>query len=275
MVGATVELVDPMGNQLAVATSNEAGQFEIVTRASEGQYELVITNSKQLNDEQITLGRTDVQIALKVSAASASPIRSGYAVSVGQLGIPDKARQHILAAQQHFSKMEYDAALRDEDAALTLDPACSEAWSMKALVRLAMRDFQSAIEDARRSIELDRQNAAAYLALGTAHNSLRQFESAGQVLKRALEIDPDLWQAQLELAKTWYGDKKWVLALRELDLINKDFADVHLVRANVLMSLHRTPEGAQEFARFVDEAPQDSRVPEVQRILTHAQTPRE
>jgi tetratricopeptide (TPR) repeat protein len=141
---------------------------------------------------------------------------------------------------------------------------------MRSLVKLALKDFRSAIGDATEAIQLDPENASAYVALGTAQNSTREFSAAEQALRQALEIEPDFWQAQLELAKTWYGEKRCVLSLRQLDLIGKDFADVHLVRANVLMSHNRRDEGVDEFGRFLQQAPRDPRAPQVRQILAQA-----
>lgn len=272
VIGATIELVDPTGYQLGVTTSDDAGKFEIDTNAPAGQYELIVTNSRQLNDEHISLGRADLQIALTVSSLRNSPHVSNYTVSAEQLNIPEKAKQHILLAHERFSKKEIDAAMGEVNAALRIDPDCGEAWAMKALLRVAGRDFEGAIEDATRSIQLDSRSASAYLVLGTAHNSLKQFQTAERELEQALELDPNLWQAQLELAKAWYGEKRFVLSLRELDLIHKDFADVHLVRANLLMSLDRSDEGRQEFEHFLQQAPEDPRAPQVRHLLASVES---
>jgi len=47
------------------------------------------------------------------------------------------------------------------------------------------------------------------------------------------------------------------VALREMDDLNQDFPDVHLVRANVLARLNRAQEAAGEFKRFLQQAPED------------------
>lgn len=273
LVGATVALVDLSGNELANTTSGTTGEFEISTNASPGQYELIVTNSLQLNDERITLGRTDLQIELTVSTPRAAAPHSANAVSVGQLSMPEKARHAVVMAQEHFKADDYSAAMREINEALRLDSTSSEAWSMRAVFKLSGKDFRGAVGDATQSVQLDPHNASAFLVLGTAHNSLREFQAAAEYLKRAVELDRGLWQAQLELAKTWYGEKRFVLSLRELDLIHQEFADVHLVRANVLMSLNRTDEGAREFERFLQLAPNDPRNPQIRQILARANGP--
>jgi len=269
--GAVVKLFDSRGVEIASTNTDEKGTFLIKTDARQGEYELIVTRSQQLNEERITLGRTNVQIRLVVtSAPSHAPRPAGSTVSARQMETPDKARAHVLAAQERFSRIDLPGALEALNAAIHIDATCSEPWSMRALVKLASKDFDGAAGDAREAIQLDPENASAYLALGTAQNSMQEFRGADQTLRQALEIEPDLWQAQLELAKSWYGEKRFVLSLRQLDLITQDFADVHLVRANVLMSLDRRNEGIEEFARFLQQAPNDPRISQVRQILAQA-----
>lgn len=271
LVGARVGVFDLSGRQIASTMTDENGAFEIKTDLREGEYELIVTHSRQLNEERIRLGRTDIQIKLVVTSAPYhAPRPAGATVSARQMETPDKARAHVLAAQERFSNMDLALAVEELNTAIHIDATCSEAWSMRSLVRLALKDFRGAIGDATEAIQLDPENASAYVALGTAQNSTKEFSAAEQALRQALEIEPDLWQAQLELAKTWYGEKRFVLSLRQLDLIGKDFADVHLVRANVLMSLNRREEGVEEFGRFLKQAPDDPRATRVRRILAQA-----
>jgi tetratricopeptide (TPR) repeat protein len=269
--GAVVKLFDSRGVEIASTNTDEKGAFLIRTDARQGEYELIVTRSQQLDEERVTLGRTNVQIRVFVrSAPYHAPRPAGSTVSARQIGTPEKARAHVLVAQERFGKMDLPGAVQELNAAIHIDATCSEAWSMRALVKLALRDFRSAIGDATEAIQLDPENASAYVALGTAHNSMKEFSAAEQALRQALEIEPEFWQAQLELAKTWYGEKRFVLSLRQLDLISQDFADVHLVRANALMSLNRPEEGIQEFRRFLQQAPNDPRIPQVQQILAQA-----
>ena len=272
LVRASVGVFDLKGRSIASTITDEYGRFEIRTDARQGEYELIVTNSKQLNEERIALGRTDVHIRLVVvtPAPYHAPRPPGSTVSARQMQTPDKVRAHVVAAQEHFDNLELSRAIEELNAAVAIDATCSEAWSMRSLVRVALKDFPGAIGDATEAIQLDPENAFAYVALGTAQNSLREFPAAERALRQALEIQPDFWQAQLELAKTWYGEKRFVLSLRQLDLIGQDFADVHLVRANVLMSLNRRDEGIEEFGRFAQQAPNDPRLPQVRQIMAQS-----
>jgi tetratricopeptide (TPR) repeat protein len=265
--GATVEISDYAGSQIAKSITDSEGRFEILTDAMAGEYELIVTNSGQLNDEQVRLGRTDLDVKLAVSAAESKLDQAPYSISARQLSVSAKARARIGAAQKKFEKGDISAAMIDLDAAMRLSPTCSEAWSMRAFMKLATRDSDGAIRDASHAADLDRDNAEAYLALGSAHNARREFKTAETSLRRSLVLRPGSWQAQLELAKAWYGQKRFVLALRQLDLIQRDFPDVHLVRANILISVGRKRDGAEEFGTFLRAVPGDRRAPQIRRIL--------
>jgi tetratricopeptide (TPR) repeat protein len=191
-----------------------------------------------------------------------------YAVSVQELGVPGKARTHLRLAQVKFSKLNFAGAQKEIDQALQADSVYAAAFAMRAVLRLAARDFHGAIEDATRSLALDPREADAYVVLATAYNSQKEFQKAEAAALRALGMRPDFWQGRLELAKAFYGQGRLILALRELDELNKDFPDAHLVRANILVLLGCGEEAAKEFSQFLHEAPDDPRREQVELIVS-------
>jgi tetratricopeptide (TPR) repeat protein len=137
-------------------------------------------------------------------------------------------------------------------------------------LRLALRDFSGAIEDATLALTLDPGEADACVALATAYNSRGEFQMAEAAALRALAMRPDFWQGRLELAEAFYGQGRLILALRELDELNKDFPDTHLVRGNILVLLSRSEEAAKEFSQFLHEAPNDPRKEQVKSIVSRS-----
>jgi len=210
-------------------------------------------------------------IVLLTSLAAAGQIAGKmYTVSAQQLRVPTKARAHLKLAQREFGRSNLGGAEKEIDQALQVDSICAAAFSMRALLRLASRDFNGAIENATRAIALDPNESDAYVALATAYNSLTEFQKAEVTAQRALGTRSDFWQGRLELAKSFYGQGRLVPALRELDKLNRDFPDVHLVRANILMRLNRGEEAMVEFRQFLREAPGDPRSEQVVRIVNRA-----
>jgi len=195
------------------------------------------------------------------------PNESASPVSVARLGVPAKAAKHLEWAQKRFTNSDLPGAITEIDQALEIYPRCAQAFSMRAFVKLALKDFSGAIEDAHRSVALDPYDPASNLALATAYNDEQNFSQAAGEAQQALRLNPNGWQGRLELAKSLYGEGRLEAALVELNTIKKDFPDIHLVRGNVLMRLGRTREGAAEFAHFLDEAPQDVRAGVIQQII--------
>jgi tetratricopeptide (TPR) repeat protein len=192
-------------------------------------------------------------------------------VSVAQLRIPAKAVKHLESAQKRFSNQDMPGTMAEIGRALRIDPKCARAFSLRSFVKLAENDSNGAIEDAVRAVALDPHDAESYLALATAYNDAKEFSNAAEAARQAVSTAPNAWQGRLELAKSLYGQGQYVPALGALNMIHKDFPDVHLVRADVLIRLERTGEAAEEFKLFMKQAPNDPRDERIMQIVAHAQ----
>lgn len=258
--GAMVEIRDLHGMQMGRSLTNDAGSFEISMTAESGEYIVVASKDPQVRDERIALNRSDVEITIALPPASnVAPEPPHDTVSAAQLSVPARAWKHLESAHAQFSKGDLAEAAVEIERALVVDPACSEAFSMRAFIRLAGRDPAGALEDAKRAILLDPHDAESFVALAMSYNALKEFQSAAEAAGHALSIRPDSWQGRLEMAKSLYRQGELIPALRELELVHMDFPDVHLVRGSVLMGLDRGPEAAEEFDIFLQEAPLDPR----------------
>jgi tetratricopeptide (TPR) repeat protein len=189
------------------------------------------------------------------------------------LRVPEKARGRLLAAERDFRKSNISQALQEVERALQADPAFAQAYAMRSLIKLSQRDASGAAQDAAMATSLDAADAQGFLALGAALNSLHEFPKAEAALRRARGLSLDLWQAQLEMAKSLYGQGQLDMALQEVDAVKQDFPDVHLVRGNVLMRLHRRNEAASEFNLFARQAPRDPRIPQILQIVASVAQP--
>jgi tetratricopeptide (TPR) repeat protein len=267
--GVMVEIRDLHGMQLGRDVTNGAGSFEINMAAEAGEYIVFAAKEQQITDERVALNRPDVAITIALPPASdVAPEPPQDTVSAAQLSIPAKARKHLQLANAQFVKQNLPAAAMEVDRALQVDPACAAAFSIRAFIKLAERDREGAVEDAKRAVLLDPHGAESFVALAMSYNALKEFQKAAEAARHALGIRPDSWQGRLELAKSLYREGQFVSALQELDFLNIDFPDVHLVRANVLMRLDRSSEAADEFEIFLRESPADERSEQIRRIVS-------
>ena len=197
---------------------------------------------------------------------SRGQIPSPYVVSVSHLRVPAKALSHLEAAQKSFAKMQLVQATMEINRAIEIFPGFAQAFRMKALVSLAEKDFTESVESAAHAIRLDGADAYSWVALATAYNSLNEWPEAEAAASQALTIDPSTWQGRLELAKSFYGQGEYTLALNTMDQITRDFPDVHLIRANVLVRLGRIAEATEQFSFFLRQAPNDARCFRIRQI---------
>jgi tetratricopeptide (TPR) repeat protein len=269
---AMVELRDLRGVKMGSGLSNSTGSFAFTTPAQPGQYVLLAAKQMQIADQRIVLDQPDLEVRIALPVVSGNvrgSVQQKYMVSADELGVPEKARVHLKLANQSFAAQNFAGAEREIAEALRIDRNCAAAFSMRAFLKMAANNPSDAVEDAKQAMILDPYEPDAYVALAMAYNSLRKFQNAEEALEQALVFRPDSWQGQLELSKALYGEGRFVLALHVLDDLSKDFPDVHLVRANVLVRLQRGHEAADEFTRFLQEAPDDARSAPVKQIVAN------
>jgi tetratricopeptide (TPR) repeat protein len=267
---ATFEVRNVHGVKIAAGVSDAAGKFAFEPASRAGDYVVLAANELYVTEQQVTVDtrvREVILTLLDPSRNSAFTHREAFTVPARQLRVPEAARKYLRLANLEFSRSNAESAEADVDQALKVDSSFAAALSMRAFLRLASRSLAGAIEDAQRAVALDPADAGAYLALGTAYNSLGEFPRAEETLRNALGLRPELWQAELEMAKAFYGQHRFVAALYELDKLSNDFPDVHLVRANVLERLGRSGEAVAEFSQFLKQDPDDPRSEQVRRIV--------
>ena len=273
---ARVEIRDLHGIRIGSGVSDSAGDFRITTAAESGEYLVLADKASEVGTQWISLDKPGlaVRIALPAAFEGFAPAPPHATVSAMQLRVPRQAWAHLQSAHQEFSKGNLAGAAREIDRAFETDPACAPAFAMRAFLRLAAKDPQGAVADARQAAGMDPHDAESFVALAMAHNSMQEFQQAAEAARHALTLRADSWQAKLEMAKSLYGQGQFIAALHELDEVGKDFPDVHLVRGQVLMSLTRNQDAAEEFGLFLQQAPSDPRSEKIQAILAGLATRR-
>jgi tetratricopeptide (TPR) repeat protein len=196
---------------------------------------------------------------------------SPYVVSISHLRVPEKALGHLDAAQKRFAKMELERATVEIDRAIAIYPGFAQAFCMRALVQLAEKDFTGSVESAAHAISLDGADPYSWIALATAFNSLKEWPEAEAAAGQGLALNSLAWQGRLELAKSYYGQGKYTLALSTLEGLRQDIPDIHLVRADSLMRIGHPQEAARQFLIFLQETPGDPRAEQIRQILSQVQ----
>ena len=153
--------------------------------------------------------------------------------------------------------------LKDAVAALSqavkLDPQYAQAWGalaeaemllpgyMPADIKEAMRRAEAA---AQQALAIDPATASAHVALGEAHEYRREWPQAEQEFRRALELAPGDAEAINQHAQFLGITGQLDAALAQIDharQIDPLSGIVGLVRAAILMGLHRDDDATAQF----------------------------
>ena len=269
VVNINVELRDLRGLRFGSAATNAEGAFAIAAPRELGEYVLLASDGPTLVGQRFSWqGRQpEFRITLPDLASNSGAKTAENTVSANRLGTTERTRKYIQQAHKAFAESRTEDAMGDLNLALGENPRCAAALTMRALVKLSTKDLDGALDDATHAAALDPDREESYIAMATALNALGQFKKGGEVSAQALMLDIDSWQARLELAKSLYGQNQFVLALHELDFLDNDFPDIHLLRGNVLIQLERREKAVEEFEHFLQEAPHDPRSSKVSQIV--------
>lgn len=106
------------------------------------------------------------------------------------------AKIHTELAASYYQRTQYAVALQELDVALRADPRNSMAYSVRGLVRMALREDVKAEADFRHSLELDNRNSDArnnygwfMCQRGREREALREFVEA---MKNPLYETPEI-----------------------------------------------------------------------------------
>lgn len=115
---------------------------------------------------------------------------------------------------------QYQAAIADYDAAISLKPDFVSAYYFRGTAKRSLGDYKAAIEDYSTAIDLKADFALAYYFRGTIRGDLGEHFIAIQDYNKAIDANPDYAFAYLRrgianylLDRTWAAKKDWNTAL--------------------------------------------------------------
>jgi tetratricopeptide (TPR) repeat protein len=97
---------------------------------------------------------------------------------------------HVKQGDECFEKREYEAAIKNYNAALQLNPHDAEVYYKRGLARYYLVDDEKAIADYNQAIKINPKHAKAYNKLGLARYELGDYEQAIEDYTQAIRINP-------------------------------------------------------------------------------------
>jgi Flp pilus assembly protein TadD len=257
----TVKLWTLSAGATATTTTGSSGNFTF-TDVPGGTYYLVVeeTGYQNLQEEVNVNGRATVgvQLLLRRTAVDAAP--GAATISARDLTIPKKAREAMVRGISLANdKLDYKGSIEQFQRAIKEFPDYYEAYFQIGLVYEKLEDTAKAEENMRKSIDVSKRKFTdALSALAFLYSGEKRFADAEPVAREAVALNPNLWDAQLELARALHGlersEEAETSALSVLRL-KPDFVQIHLLLANIHLKMRNYQALLQDLDNYLKAAP--------------------
>lgn len=214
-------------------------------------------------------GDLRLQIYLQPEAKSPSLDISGGDVPV----LAPKAKKELDQGREALQENNLDAARDHLEKAAELAPRHPDVLYSLASLNLKLHDFAKAEGLLQQSLQLYPKNVPTQVALGIVLTDERKFDAAAPQLEAVLAEIGQSWEGRWALARCYYHQKKFDLALVQSRQALKDSKgqapEVALVIAASLTALAQYEESADVLRKFLAEHPDSSEAVRARRWLDY------
>jgi len=273
-----VEVSDQSGTPIAEAyTTHQQGVAEFSRNFPDGLFRITVSGN---GIETTTVGfqiaptesehREYVRVRL-LDKASPSSKADGPLVSVQEMEIPEKARRQFRDGLRAYDNGNIQQAQKDFENAIALYPKYARAHHNLGVLWLKLNDGGKAKQEFTRAIDADPALVPSYGKLAKLLVGERKFSEAERLLRKAASVDPTALDILVMLSSTEYANQEYDDALADARKVHRfpgheQYADVHLVAAEILIKQGKKKDAVSEFEAFQTESPNDPRVPKVRQL---------
>jgi tetratricopeptide (TPR) repeat protein len=124
------------------------------------------------------------------------------AIETEILSFRDRARTYVNRGVLRLRQRDFDAAVRDFDAATDIDPNLGEAFVNRGAAYVGARRYGEGLSQIDRGLALGvKDPQKAFFNRGMAHEQMGDLTAAYRDYSRASELDPDWAAPKAELAR--------------------------------------------------------------------------
>ena len=215
----------------------------------------------------------------RIESQSNAPTGPGGTVSVADLNVPDAAAKEFKKGSTALDKNDLVEARKRFDKAIQLYPSYASAFFGLGVLEFKSGDRPKARADFEKTVAINDHFVPAYFNLARMAAADSDYKRAAELLSKASTADPTnpeglLLTAQVDLL-LHDSDGAIQCAKRLHSMPHQAYAVVHYIAARAYLSKRMPNEAAAEYKQFLEEAPQDPRVPKVREelaALTKSQT---
>ena len=128
----------------------------------------------------------------------------------------DEAENHILKGGQYVQAKDFKKAVKEYEAALSVDPKNTKANLLLGLTYAALEDLDNAIRYSSKAVELQ-PSYISYSNLGLVYAYRTDYDKAAQNYEKALEINPKSFQGWYQLGKVYFTEGNFSKAIKAYD----------------------------------------------------------
>jgi len=210
--------------------------------------------------------------AMDANAGAKTPPAGNGTVSATELKIPEKAQKEFDKGMDAFAAGDNKKAEESFNKAIKEYPKYANAYSNLGVLYIKLGQQAKAKEAFNKAVTVDSKFVPGYVNLARLSFAAHSYPETENTLNKALAISPDNLDALAMLATTEYMNKENDKALANVRHIHslpghEPFSGVHLLAAQILMEENERDQAIDQYIAFLQESPNDLRVPEVRKTL--------
>ena len=210
--------------------------------------------------------------AMDANAGAKTPPAGNGTVSATELKIPEKAQKEFDKGMDAFAAGDNKKAEESFNKAIKEYPKYANAYSNLGVLYIKLGQQAKAKEAFNKAVTVDSKFVPGYVNLARLSFAAHSYPETENTVNKALEISPDNLDALALLATAEYMNKENDKALANVRHIHslpghEPFSGVHLLAAQILMEENERDQAIDQYIAFLQESPNDLRVPEVRKTL--------
>lgn len=216
-------------------------------------------------------GDVQVQVLLRAESETEPTVSPGSATPL----LAPKAKKELDEGLEALRKQDYKEAEKHLEKARTLAPTHPDVLYLLGTLYVDMKDYRKGEELLDKAIEMNPENFRALATLGIVLTAEHKCDAAIAPLEKALRLSEASWEARWSLARCYYYQRKFQLALDQsrqaLRDSNGNAPQIVLVEAASLTALGQYEESAAMLREFLEHHSDLPEAMRARRWLDHLQ----